>query len=195
MKKASDKIEREIIAYNAAQAARAVEEFEQGETADYFRENAGYVTGLVVTRLKAIEQGKPPFPLRPYDAETLARLMAAQTDAVYDAKGFDGEEVRDGYTTSADTPTAEKQRKLRDALVAYARAAASYAKRIGSASLLSWAEIIDILENRSSAFFPYIGKADALRLIELEKPAADRLRLDKIVAELPASKPAKKAKR
>lgn len=181
---------------------QAIDEFEQGEVAKYFRENAAYVTGLVVSRLEDMKAGKPTFPFRPFDAETLVRLLSVDTTVYYEACGFDedlgdaetveadatDDLIQDGWSSFADTPTTEKQNKLRDALLEYARCAAVSAKRIGSASLLDWAGIIDILENKRVNYSVRVRQEDALRLVELQKSAADRLRLDKIIAALPKPK-------
>jgi len=185
--------------FNEEAERDAVAEFEKGETAKYFQNNALYVTGLVLKRLEAAKDGALTFPLRPYDAETIARLLSACTEAVYDAKGFDenlsdeetvkawdaNELVSGGYSTSAETPATQMQCDLRTALYEYATAAATYAKHIGSASLLEWAEMVDILDNRERWMFAQLSQDKALRVIELEKSAANRLRLDKIAAELP----------
>jgi len=177
----------------------AIEEFEKGETAKYFQENALYTTGLVLKRLESAKNGAQTFPLRPYDAETIARLLSACTEAYYYAKDFDenlsdeatveawsaNDLVNDGYSTSAQTSATRMQRDLREALREYATAAATYAKHIGSASLLEWAEMIDILDNRERWTSAQLSQEKSLRVIELEKSAANRLRLDKIAAELP----------
>jgi len=188
--------------FNEEAEREAVEEFEESETAKYFQENASYVTGLVLKRLEEAKNGALTFPLRPYDAETIARLLSACTEAPYDAKDFDenlsdeetieawesNDLVNDGFPTSAETPATQKQSDLREALKEYATAAATYAKHIGSASLLEWAEMIDILDNRKRWLFSQLSQDKALRVIELEKTAANRLRLDKIAAELPPFK-------
>jgi len=195
--------------FNEEAEREAVDEFEKGETAKYFKENALYVTGLAVSRLEAAKKGEIPFPFRPYDAETIARLLSACTEAFYVAKEFDenlsdeetveawnaNDLVNDGYSTSAETPATQMQRDLREALKEYATAAATYAKHIGSASLLEWAEMIDILDDRKRWMFAQLSQDKALRVIELEKSAANRLRLDKIAAELPPFKKPRTSKK
>jgi len=185
---------------NAETAAAAVEEFEQGEIAKYFRENASYVTGLVVSRLKEMQADNPTYPFRPFDAETLVRLLSADTVVEYESCGLDedlsDEEtieadetddlIQDGWSSTATTPTSDAQDKLCNALHEYAQCAAVSAKRLASASLLDWAGILDILENKRVIYASHIAQADALRLVELHNSAADRLRLDRIIAALPS---------
>lgn len=188
--------------FNQDAEQQAIEEFEKGETAQYFQENARYVTGLVLSRLESAKNCEMPSPLRPYDAETIARLLSACTEAPYEAKDFDenlsdeetveawnANKLVDGiYATSAATSATQKQSDLREAMKEYATAAAIHAKHIGSASLLEWAEMIDILGNSEQWLFAQLPQDKALRVIELEKSAAKRLRLDKIIAELPPFK-------
>lgn len=193
-----DAADRECEVANEAAEAEAQAEFERGEVAEYFRENAGYITGLAVKRMEAVKKGEPTFPFRLFDAETMARLLSANTVAEYTEKGYDDRQtdaelqkamergllLSDRGVMTTTTPTTLVQMRLRLALLSYVKEAASYAKRIASASLVEWAEIIDILTNRSGRYSTCCGNDDAVRIIELEKSAADRLRLDKIISEL-----------
>jgi len=200
--------ENECQSFNDEEEKTVVSEFEKGETAKYFRNNGRYVIGLVVKRLEVIKKGEKPYPLRPFDAETMARLLSTCTEAPYDAKGFDenlsdeetvklyesGNLVHEGYSTSAETSASELQRELCYALYEYATAAAVYAKHISSGSLLEWAEMVDILEDHLRWLFPSMNSNKALRIVELEKSAANRLRLDMVIAGLPPYKKAKKGR-
>jgi len=194
---------------NLEAALEAIDEFEQGEVAKYFADNADYVTGLAVARLRDMQADKPTFPFRPFDAETLVRLLSAYTVADYqgyavredldDTQIVEGAEnntlIDGGWSMTVETPTTKLQDKLRAALREYAQCAAVAAKRIDSASLLDWAGVIDIIENWHGLYSAKVREEDALRLVELHRSAADRLRLDKIIANLPSpGKPVGKAR-
>ena len=189
----------------------AREEFVKGEAANFIRRNAKYVTGLLVARLGLAQAGKAFTSLRPFDAETLFRLLTTTPFAVYDCwmadvdqsdeevDGLDAEDLLvlsgTGFGYTAESTLMDS---LIDAFTAYARAAAIYAKHIRSTSLLEWVEILDILNANGNAWMrECFSEENAHRLIELEASAAKRLHLERIAAALPAfhaKKPAKKAK-
>lgn len=199
--------EEECAAFNDAAEEKALEAYSKSDAAKYLRSNAAYATGLLVRRAEIAAGGGRTFPLRPFDAETIARLLTVNPRLSYVGKTFDdelsdeetleaelaGTLVTDDAVVSIASPASAAVRRLRDAFAEYVRAAAVYAKHVRSESLLLWAEMADFLESAAEKHAP-IGHDDAVRLIELEKRAADRLRLDRFVDGLPPFK-AKKCRR
>ena len=206
-------VANEVFAYNRDAEKKALEAFLAGPASELAPVIQG-VRDVLEGRLACVREGKAPAPLADYPANEMVRALSTRTYTKYMGRcvpdGFEDEDSHDidiatlrGEVTpfefSALPKLHDEWQEMVKEFAAYLHAAAVFAKSIASASarlyLRAWLILdatIDLDDDFS--FYPWqeLSADEAQQVVRLERLATRRLKVDVLLAGLPAFAPAGK---
>jgi len=196
-----DEIQAEIDDANDEAQKAAQEEFTR-ETGAELQEQCHRLTEETARRYARIMKGLSPQAFGEYDRDEIARIFNADVVIYFDGYELDMssdpetvEDWQDGaIETSWDTEAEEAWDRLAfvEAFEKYLYTAAAFAKSIGAVHamrlyLRAWGIVHEARERRKARF--RLDPDEALRVVNLERVATDRLWVDVEAAKLPNFKP------
>jgi len=204
-------LDRLVSERNARLAARCIAKAGKAEEFILIREETDYLIGELLKRKADIDAGRLFQPMWPYDMDNVARIFATVTRLTFDGWAYD-KSLSDerlaqlgqmALSRTAPLATFSKEFDMRIALVTayidYVRSAASLAKHLQSPTARIWAKMLleldTVLNGAKHGYALGADITESKQLCDLQRPAADELRIDITLAGIPSFNPAKAVKK